>query len=501
MYKLIYILSFLSLFTQTAWAQASKPKLIQIIKTGSLSYDKDVINAKILRGDVICEHEGALLYCDTAYIFEQENKMTARGHILITKGDSIRVTGETLVYDGKTRMATLTGNVKCIEKDMTLTTGLLTFDVAKSIANYYNGGTIVNKENTLVSKNGHYYSATKEAAFHYSVVLTNPDYKMNSDTLRYRIPNKTSYFFGPSIITSKTDYIYCENGWYDTDKEKSQFSKNAILVTKQQKLRGDSLVYDRLHQTGKAYRNVTLVDTSQKSIIYGNYIEYHQKNSEALVTKKAVYARIMEHDTLFIAADTLYHRDLDSVNYFLNAYHHVRVYKHDLQAIADSASLNSKDSLLKLFRSPVLWSRYSQATAKLIKVKITSSNVKGFELEGQAFLAQAVDSSKMNMFNQFTAKKIVASLSQDTIRKVVADGNVEIYYYPKNEKKIMGLNKTSGTEAVAWFKSGDVSRLSMRPKTTGGVDPIKEVDVQNAILKGFNWHYQKRPKSSGELFR
>jgi hypothetical protein len=105
------------------------------------------------------------------------------------------------------------------------------------------------------------------------------------------------------------------------------------------------------------------------------------------------------------------------------------------------------------------------------------------------------------MFNQFTAKKIVASLSQDTIRKVVADGNVEIYYYPKNEKKIMGLNKTSGTEAVAWFKSGDVSRLSMRPKTTGGVDPIKEVDVQNAILKGFNWHYQKRPKSSGELFR
>jgi lipopolysaccharide assembly outer membrane protein LptD (OstA) len=94
------------------------------------------------------------------------------------------------------------------------------------VASYYDGGKIVNKENTLVSKNGHYYSASKDLTFHYDVVLTNPDYKMRGDTLRYNTINKTSYFIGPSIITSKENYIYCENGWYDTENEISRFSKN-----------------------------------------------------------------------------------------------------------------------------------------------------------------------------------------------------------------------------------------------------------------------------------
>src|SRR5690348_12295042 len=102
-------------------------KSIRIIQAASFSFDQEKTDAKILRGNVICEHEGALLYCDTAWIYEQTNRMTARGHILITKGDSIRVTGEKLAYEGKTKIATLENNVKCTEKDMVLTTNYLTF--------------------------------------------------------------------------------------------------------------------------------------------------------------------------------------------------------------------------------------------------------------------------------------------------------------------------------------------------------------------------------------
>src|SRR6185312_14057604 len=100
--------------------------------------------------------------------------------------------------------------------------------------------------------------------------------------------------------------------------------------------------------------------------------------------KKAIYARILENDTLFIAGDTLYHRDIDSVNNFLNAYHHVKIYKTDLQAMCDSATMNTQDSLMQLFNTPVLWSTNAQATSKLIKVDIGKSTVKGFHLEGKA---------------------------------------------------------------------------------------------------------------------
>ncbi len=478
----------------------TKTKEIEIKHAAKIEFDRDKSEAKILTGNVICAHDGAILTCDTALIFDGDNKMQASGHIMITKGDSITVTGDKLFYDGKTKIARLDSNVKCVEKDMTLTTHHLTFDVGNSIANYYNGGTIVNKKNTLTSKVGHYYSATKELAFHYDVELVNPEYKMKSDTLRYNTLTKTSYFLGPSIIISKNDYIYCENGWYDTEKEKAQFSVNALLMTKEQKLTGDSLFYDRTNRVGRGYRNVRLIDTAQKSILYGDYIEYKEKKSEALVTKHALYARIVENDTLFIAADTLYHRDIDSTNNFLNAYHHVKLFKKDMQAQADSASLNTKDSLLQLFKNPVLWSRNSQATAKLIKVFVGKSTIKGFKMEGNAFLIQQVDSlQNTDKYNQLSGRSIEAFIANDTIRKAIVSGNASALYFPTNKNNVMGLNKTNCTEILLWFKNQDIDRVTLKPKTEGDVTPLKDVNLEEAKLKGFNWIYNKRPKSRKEL--
>jgi lipopolysaccharide export system protein LptA len=403
------------------------------------------------------------------------------------------------VYEGKTRMATLYNNVKCVEKEMVLTTDLLTFDVGRSIASYFNGGTIVHRENTLVSKNGHYYSSGKEAAFHYDVVLTNPEYKMESDTLRYRITNKTSYFLGPSIITSKTDYIYCENGWYDTGLDKAQFSKNAVLVTSAQKLRGDSLLYDRNTRIGKAFRNVTLVDTSHKSILYGDYIEYRQLKSEGLATGKPLYVRLVDKDSLFVAADTLYHTEPDSVNRFLNAFHHVRIFKKDLQAICDSATISTGDSLLRMYHQPFLWNGNMQATARHIRVEIGEKSVKGFALEGKAFVAQQLDSLKMDKFNQVTARTITGLVREDSIRRINATGNAEIYYYPKNKNKIEGLNKTTTEEVILWFEKGQPGRATMKPQTNGEIVPLNEVNAENARLKGFDWQPGKRPLSRYDL--
>src|SRR5687767_15140550 len=107
-----YILLFAAAFTGGfAFAQGSS-KMIRINHAESLSFDAEKHDAKVLKGNVICEHEGTLLHCDTALIYEEQNRMVAHGHVLITKGDSIRVSGEKLIYEGKTRLATLENNVK-----------------------------------------------------------------------------------------------------------------------------------------------------------------------------------------------------------------------------------------------------------------------------------------------------------------------------------------------------------------------------------------------------
>lgn len=477
-------------------------KTIKIINADALRKDKNFSEANYLIGNVKCEHDGAFLNCDTALLFEKENKLEAFGHVLISKGDSITVTGQKLNYDGKSKMATLTGSVVCTEKDMVLTTNILTFDVGNSIANYYDGGTIVNKENTLKSKNGHYYSLTKELAFHYDVELINPDYKMNSDTLLYNTTSKTAYFLGPSIITSKTDYIYCRNGWYDTDKDQAQFSKDALLVTKDQKLKGDSLFYDRNKKFGKAFNNVMLIDTGQKSILFGDYIEYQQKDSRALVTKKAMFAKIVNGDSLFLAADTIQHFNVDSVHNFLKAYHHVKLFKSDIQAQSDSAIASTKDSIIQLFKSPVFWSHHSQATARTIKVFLKDSTIRSIRFEGNAFLIQLVDSlDSLPKFNQLLGKQIDAFFENDTIKKAIIKGNAQILYYVSNKNKPIGLNKTTCENIQLWFKQSDIVRVTTSSITEGDIQPLKEIDLANARLKGFTWLYNNRPRNRFELHK
>ena len=133
-----------------------------------MKYDREYKGgAQRLIGNVVFKHEGSTITCDSAYKFSN-NTLEAYDHIVIRKGDSLTITGNTLKYDGNTKQAVLEGNVVCVEKDMTLTSNVLTFDVSKSIASYYGGGTIVSKNNTLTSKNGYYYSTTKDVAFRYS---------------------------------------------------------------------------------------------------------------------------------------------------------------------------------------------------------------------------------------------------------------------------------------------------------------------------------------------
>ena len=90
-------------------------------------------------------------------------------------------------------------------------------------------------------------------------MLKNPNYTTECDTLKYNTEKEIAYFFGPTTITSKENIIYCENGWYDTRSDISQFNKNAYLWSDDQKLSGDSLYYNRKKGYGyRKYSNRTI---------------------------------------------------------------------------------------------------------------------------------------------------------------------------------------------------------------------------------------------------
>jgi len=373
-------------------------------------------HAQMLIGNVVFKHEGTVITCDSAYRFEN-NTLEAYDHILIRKGDSLTITGDKLNYDGNKKLATIDGNVTCIEKDMILTTPTMTYDVKNSVASYFGGGTIVNKENTLTSRSGYYYSTSKMLAFKHNVKLNNPEISMLGDTLLYNTVSKTAFFVGPTNIISKENKLYCEYGWYNTQTEKSHLNTRAVVQTKTNELRADSIFYDRKAGYGKAYSCVQIIDTTNKMIIHGQVAEHYENKNISIVTGKTLLIRQFATDSLLLSADTLYtERSISKIkgqkdSIYVRAYHHIKIFKKDLQGVADSLTYTTYDSTMVLYNNPIMWSDSTQLNAREIRVHTSNNSVNSFELLGNAFVIAQEDSLK---FNQIKGKEIIGSFYNDT---------------------------------------------------------------------------------------
>lgn len=495
-----------------------KSKSIELKHANSLEFDEFLgKGAKRLIGNVSFEHAGALMFCDSAYLYSN-NSLDAFSHIHIQQGDSIHLYGDLLQYDGNTRKAEIKKNIRLSDKDMLLTTDLLYYDMASSTANYINNGRIVNKENILISEKGYYFSSSKELVFKTNVVLTNPQYIMNSDTLRYNTLNKTAYFLGPTTIKSKENLIYCEDGWYDTHQDLSNFSKKAYILTQNQKLSGDSLFYNRKKGVGVAKKNVEIIDTTQNIIIHGNYAEHNELSDISLVTENAVLLQIYENDTLFMHADTLkavsnktnakhildinkktknFVDTLNNKNKTLHAYHHVKFYKSDLQGKCDSISYNYVDSIMKLFKDPILWSDKNQLTAEKMQLKMQKKGIDKLEMRNNCFIISEEDSGK---YNQIKGREMTGYFAENKIKKIFVEGNGQTIYYAKDNNKLIGVNKAVCSNISIYMKNNTIEKINFITQPDATLYPIGELDFKELLLKDFKWLESERPKSRIDIW-
>eukprot|EP01037_Dinobryon_pediforme_P009025 gene9025-9105_t len=267
--------------------------------TGIKLNGKDVI--KVYRGTF--KQDYSTLTSDSAYFYPQDNAFDAFGHVIINQGDTLNIYSDKLNYNGNTKTAILTDNVRMVDKDATLTTNHLTYNTATRIGTYTDGGKLVNKDNTLLSKNGYYFAFTRDSYFRYNVSLTTPDALVKTDTMRYNTGSKIAYFYGPTNIYSipkkgekkkDQDTLYTENGFYNTVVEQASFGKNNLYKSGTKSLKGDSLFYDKLKGYGRAVMHVTFKDDEQKITIKGNLGTYFKEKELTVMTRDPYVIMVTE---------------------------------------------------------------------------------------------------------------------------------------------------------------------------------------------------------------
>ena len=494
--------SVLFLLFVAQWVSAQpgpQKRIIEIIRADVLEgIETDSAKLRKLLGNVVLKNEDVTLRCDSAYHFYEKNYLDAFGNVVVEKGDSIRLTGDTLRYFGDRKTAQMKGKrVMLLDGTMTLTTTMLFYDLDKDFGYYQNGGELKDGKSTLTSKRGYYYANTEDAFFREDVMLFTDDYTLRADTLQYNTGNQTTYFHGPTTIVSEENVIKCESGWYNTEADIALFRKNVSLSNPPQEVIADSLYYDRNLGIGKTYSNVRMTDTAENMIILCDYGEYNEKENSMMATQFPVLINISDGDSIFITGDTLRSAtDTNDVRMF-RAYHAVRLFKSNLQGVCDSLYYSDTDSLLRLYQAPILWSDSSQFSADTITVMMADNRIRQVNLYRNAMIGSITDTM---VYNQIKGLRIHGYFEDDTLRRMLVEGNGESIYFAQDETNAyIGMNKALCSRMWIYMKAAKVDRITFIGEPQATMFPMKEVDLRSYSLEGFLWRDDLRPQEAFRL--
>jgi lipopolysaccharide export system protein LptA len=451
-----------------------------------------------LIGNVIVTQNQTTIYCDSALIFKKQNKMEAYGHVHITEGDSVDITGSRLEYDGDTKLAKLRKNVVFRKKaTATLYTDNLDFSRPKNLAYYFNGGKLIDSANTLTSIKGYYNLNNNMASFKKNVHVKNPDYTMTADSLQYNSRTKVIYFVTETTVVNKdsSTFVYKE-GVYNTANRKTDV-KSGTGESEDYIIEGLNYAYDGVREIARVRGNVVMTSKKENLIIYGQASDHFKLQGITKVYNKAYVAKVTDdNDTLYMSADTLVSIDSeDPKKDRLLAYKNVRIYKKDMQGKADSLEYRMADSTLFFYKQPVLWSEGNQMTADSIRMLIKNNTLDKVFLVSNAFV---IAQDTLKNYNQIKGRRMTAELANGKLHRMVVVGNGESIYYLIDEKimQLMGMNYMICSNIIIRFKEGKVNNLTSYVKPDAKFIPPHELKTDDKTLKGFNWKGKDKPKRS-----
>ena len=478
---------------------------VYLLHADELRYDMFGRNpdAQIVKGKVSFMHQGGHLTCDSAYFYQGTNSVKAFGHVHYRQGDTLSLTCERAEYDGMMQMMHARRNVVLHHRRQTLKTDSLDFDRLYNMANFFDGGTLIDGKDRLVSDWGEYHTETREAKFVFNVKLRSGKDVVTTDTLYYDVPTSTAHMVGPSKIVSGSSVVHTADGYYDTRTDKAKLFGRSTLVDKDKSITGDSLYYVKNGES-TGYGNVVYVDKKNKNSLTCNYLRYNEKTGMGFATKRPVAIDYSQKDTLWMHSDTMriytFNINTDSVYRKVHAYPHVRAFRNDMQAICDSLVFNSKDSCMTMYKDPVIWNANRQMLGEEIRAYMADSTIRFAHVIGQALSIEQMPDSVH--YNQITSSEMKSYFEKGEMKMTEAIGNVQTVYYMTNDKdsSLVGLNYLETDTMRMYLGAARKLDKIWTNKFTSTMYPITQVPPAKYKLPNFAWFEDLRPKDKNDIF-
>lgn len=607
--------------------QANSAKLVEI----------DGKPYREITGDATFLHNNTYLKCDVALWDVTENIIRAYGNVQVIQENTF-LTGDNIDYIVDSNLAKVTGNlVELYDKEHNiLRTNAIDYYTKDSVGFFFDGGVMQSSDgNIMESRKGYYYGKEKRFSFQDAVEVFVDSTFIVSDIIDYYTETQLVEFGKATTGWKDENMLFANRGTYNRGTTVFNLTKDGYIISAEQEVRGDDILYNRTSGYAEINRNVQITDTVQRVIMLGDLaILERQPYTNIILTKKPAIAMYSvengRRDTLFMRADTLkyYKKPLsmidsvtiaasaerrrlinidplididkqaalmnpnrkrdnslkppvkkeetssgagggleieqvgvakeiaDSVSVhitdsttlqtadsvkmhraemkfsdslkiqpsdslsalisdslsiadstviekdtalvtFVEAYHKLRLYRGDIQAVADSLIYTNLDSIVRFYVKPILWSDITnQVTSDSMQVLVVDNALKKANFLSNAFIATQEDTVH---YNQIKSTEMMAYFGNNDIYRFDALGGVTSAFYLQEDSIFTSINIEESKLMTARFKNRELQHVRSISDVKSDVKPLFNLPLSEQRLRGFEWHDTLRPKSKAEI--
>ena len=287
-------------------------RYVRLIKANTAEmYQNESRNVRRITGPAQFLHNNTLIICDTAIWDVSLNTVDAIGNVKIIQNNT-SLSGDRIHYIADSSLAKVRGHiVELMDKDSNrLRTYFLDYNTKDSVAWFYDGGAMIDKDGNIIeSNNGYYDSKIERFKFITNVEMMSDSLVLKSDSLAYYANENRAVFLGQTSIWQNDSYLKAGNGWYERENERYNFEKSVYLLEPKTEVWAERIFYNAPEGKAELYQNVQILDTVQSLIIFSDFAQYSREPAFAkLFNNPSIAFYSVEDnkpDTLFIAADTM----------------------------------------------------------------------------------------------------------------------------------------------------------------------------------------------------
>lgn len=337
---------------------------------------------------------------------------------------------------------------------------------------------------------------------------------VDADVIRYNTETEKAVFVGNVHYRDSTQTITGHEVRYDNRNKQYQLSGRGRISDPPNIIEADSISFNNELGNGLALGSVIWQDTASDYTLLAHRMDYNKVSDflhaygafgDAGEGGRPLMKSLVDNDTLYMSADTLSSFKPDSATdgRLLLAYHDVRIFKKDLQAVCDSLTYSSADSMFHFFKlasTPLIWSDTSQFSADTIMLTMRDNKVHQIWLRQNALV---INSDDERMFNQIKGRNNTVFFEDNAAREMLVEGNAQALYYALDDNKAyIGVNETECSEMRLYFEDNQVSGIKFYAEPKGQFLPMRQAGTtESKKLEGFFWEKTRRPRSVAALLQ